>query len=107
ALQTGPVLVENGSAVELSLARDKQARRIVAAITGSNELVFVAIYSPGSSFDGPYLEDLPLIVNHISEELNLNIADAINLDGGTASAFYSENTHISELSPIGSFFCVK
>ncbi|RJR28982.1 hypothetical protein C4564_04115, partial [Candidatus Microgenomates bacterium] len=33
ALQTGPVLVENGSAVELSLARDKQARRIVAAIT--------------------------------------------------------------------------
>ncbi|OGM75452.1 hypothetical protein A2382_04115 [Candidatus Woesebacteria bacterium RIFOXYB1_FULL_38_16] len=107
ALQTGPILIENTSLQTIKLNNDKKARRMILAITGSNELYFMAIYTRESVFNGPFLTDIPLIIEKLNSELNLSIADAINLDGGSASAFISDSIKLTELSPIGSYFCEK
>jgi uncharacterized protein YigE (DUF2233 family) len=107
AVQTGPILVENDSVLSVSSGADKKARRMVASVTGKNELIFMAVYSADSTFTGPLLADLPEIVNAFEEKTDINIADAINLDGGAASAFFAEDFSLSEFSPVGSFFCVK
>lgn len=105
ALQSGPMLIENADRLSLSIKNDKPSRRIVAAVTGENKAIFIAIYAKESAFSGPMLVDLPRIVDLISKDIDLGIADAINLDGGSASAFYSGNTSLSEISPVGGFFC--
>lgn len=107
ALQTGPVLIENGAKTELKLIRDASKRRTVAAITGSNELIFINFHSPGSVYSGPFLAQLADEVFRLSEDENLNIADAINLDGGSASAFVTSGANLVEASPVGSFFCAR
>jgi len=107
ALQTGPIVFENGNPTEIELSRDKMARRVIAATTGENKLVFIVIYNPESVFDGPLLAELPQVVSEISEKNKLNIADAINLDGGSASTFISNSVTLTEISPVGSFFCLK
>lgn len=107
AVQTGPMLQSNNFEHELSMTRDKKARRMVAAVTGDNELIFISVYDPETTFFGPLLADLPEIISMFEESENINIADAINLDGGAASAFYSDGIALSEASPVGSFFCVE
>ncbi len=111
AVQSGPVLEQNGQFLKLSLLRDKPARRVVAAVTGGNKLIFMVIYNSGSTYGGPYLADLPEILRKLDELENPpaggGFADAINLDGGSASAFIFEDFQLVELSPIGSYFCVK
>lgn len=107
AIQTGPILQANDFEHTLKLSRDKEARRMVAAVTGGNEIIFMSIHGENSSFSGPMLVDMPKIITLFEQEAGLNIADAINLDGGAASAFYADEINISEASPIGSFFCVR
>lgn len=113
AVQTGPVIIENNETLELSLVNDKYARRMVMGVTGANSLIFISVYEDGTSFSGPLLKDLPQIISKFDIDNDLNIADATNLDGGAASAFFvksdnpSEEVSISEVSPIGSFFCAK
>jgi len=106
ALQTGPLLVSNGQYKKLSLRSDKYARRSVAMVTGSNDLIFMMLYSGESHFSGPLLSEVTYLIQIFSQKININIADAINLDGGKASAFITKETVVTELSPIGSFFCV-
>ena len=107
ALQTGPILMFDGNVLPLSINNDSTARRMVAARSMDNRMVFVAIFNENSVYDGPLLTDVPAIIQAVSEKENLHIADAINLDGGSASAFYSGNTRLSELTPVGSIFCVQ
>lgn len=107
ALQTGPRIFINGEKRKLSLVRDEYARRMLALNTSRNELYLMAIYSKENAFDGPQLVDLPEVVELVGKELQIRITDAINLDGGSASAFISPDVSLAELSPIGSFFCVK
>lgn len=107
AVQTGPIIKENGKSLSLSLVRDKAARRMVAAVTGNNTLIFMSVYDKSSNLNGPYLSSLPDIISKFEKETGVSIADAINLDGGSASALYTDNFGLSEVSPIGSFFCVK
>jgi exopolysaccharide biosynthesis protein len=107
SIQSGPVLIENSYTKELSIKNDNNARRVVAGVTGSNELIFIVIYNNLSAFDGPQLSDLPNIIELISLENDLNIADAINLDGGSASSFYKDDIILRELTNVGSFFCIK
>lgn len=95
-LQSGPMLNS-----ELRIKNDELRRRIIAATTSDGQLIFLAITLKNSSFEGPYLKDLPDIL----KLLNLNIAEAINLDGGTASAFLSLDIQLTEANPVGSFFC--
>lgn len=107
AIQTGPRLFINGQKRRLSLVRDEYARRMVALNTSRNELYFLSIYLAENKFDGPELVNLPEVVDLFAQQLQIRITDAINLDGGSASAFVSSDITLSELTPIGSFFCVK
>jgi uncharacterized protein YigE (DUF2233 family) len=107
AVQTGPIVFENGLKVPLSIMRDRPDRRMLAAVTGVNELIFITFYSPESSFSGPRLAELPDAISKLNEAEELNIADAVNLDGGSASAFITAEISLTEASPVGSFFCVK
>lgn len=106
-LQTGPLLMVNGQPVVLAITNDEPARRMVAAVDRDNYIVFMALYEPTSVFDGPLLEDLPTLVAAVDKEESLNVIDAVNLDGGSASAFYGPERTLRELTPVGSFFCVK
>ncbi|MFI5241143.1 MAG: phosphodiester glycosidase family protein [Microgenomates group bacterium] len=104
-LQNGPLLIENDSLRKLTLVSDEPARRIVAATTGANELYFLAFYNPDSAFLGPKLGDLPKALSIFEAETNIDLADALNLDGGNASVFLSKDTSLSSSTPVGSYFC--
>lgn len=106
AVQSGPMLIENSFIQKLSIRNDKPARRVVAATTGDNEIVFMIIYDEISKLVGPDLKDLPNILDVWQTESGISLADAINLDGGSASAFISEEIKLTESSPIGSYFCL-
>lgn len=107
AVQTGPLLIENAQILKLSLQRDKNARRNIAAVLGTNEVVFLSVFNLNNKYEGPLLADLPDILELWMEQTNINLADALNLDGGSASAFLTPTTRLSEISPIGSYFCVR
>lgn len=106
AIQSGPLLIENSFEQVLSIKNDKSARRIIAATTGANELYFLAIYNKSSVFMGPKLKNLPTILKFLEQKIGIAFADAINLDGGTASVFITDDIKLSELTPVGSFFFV-
>ena len=107
AVQTGPMLLVDSTVLPLAINNDTHARRMVAAKIMDNRLVFLTIYTGESAFEGPLLDDLPGVIQAVRIKENLNITDAVNLDGGSASAFYNEDTRLSELTPVGSIFCVK
>lgn len=106
ALQSGPVVFENGAKVYLksSIAFE---RRVLVGVTGDNTPVFLVFWSEKNFFGGPALEELPYLIEKINKDFNLNIADALNLDGGTASVFYGDAINLSEASKINSFFCIR
>lgn len=101
AIQTGPILIKG-----MKTINDKPARRSVAIRTG-DKAIFATIYSRDSRLDGPTLEELPAVVDDIANKEQWKISTAINLDGGSASAFYAHDIYIPELTMIGSFFCKK
>lgn len=107
AVQTGPVLWEDGRPTALRLQRDQAARRLVAAVTKDKQLTIAVVTAADSLFGGPLLKDMPAIVGKLEAVTGQEFASAINLDGGTASAFLSETVKLKELKPIGSFFCIK
>lgn len=107
ALQTGPLLFWGGKPVPLAIRNDERARRMVVAKSADNHIMFFAVYNGDSVYDGPLLGDLPGIIFDIRTKENLEITEAVNLDGGSASAFYNADTRLSELTPVGSLFCVK
>lgn len=105
-LQTGPMLMMNGEKNKLSLVRDKQARRMVAAVTRSGDLVFISFYRDTSPLDGPLLAELPQLVYDFEQEHKFDITAAVNLDGGAASGFVNNNTTLDEWQSVGSWWCV-
>lgn len=107
SLQSGPLLILDGSLVNLSIKNDKYARRSVALITGKNELVFMTVFNSKDLTAGPNLANLPLVIDLINNQEKFFIKSAINLDGGTASAIYVDNFVLSENSHVGSLFCLK
>lgn len=107
ALQAGPMLIENSFTQNLNLIRDEEARRVVVGVTGENKTVFVVFYNPESAFMGPKLDDMPQALQLFGEKTEIILADAMNLDGGSASAFYTSEVKLSEASFVSSFFCVK
>jgi len=106
-LQTGPLLILKNQPLVLNLVHDELDRRLVAALNEKNELFFLVVTKTDSLAFGPLLEDLPLIVDQIGSELNETFQAAVNLDGGTASAFLTQTKNIKEYTWIGSFFCLK
>ncbi len=104
-LQSGPLLVQDGKALALVMAADKPARRSVLAKTrpGTGELIM--IFGDRSALDGPVLAELPMIIEAIGRQEGWQITEAINLDGGTAAAFYSPEVKIPEVVAVGSWIC--
>lgn len=107
AVQSGPILFKDGAPQDLDLESDKEARRVVAAITGEGKVVFLTIYNTESAYLGPLLKDLPKVLVDVEEKTGLDFVAAINLDGGTASAFLTEEVQLAEIAPVGSYFCIK
>ena len=100
-LQSGPMLVFDSKPLKLTIKDDQPRRRVVAALTGDNQLIFMVILSPDSNYAGPLLAETPKLVLGINQA----ITAAINLDGGSASAFISQDIALKEYSPIGGYFC--
>ena len=105
-LQSGPLLVQNSLSLPLKIKNDEPRRRVIAAQTQDNQLLFMIITASDSLFSGPLLADTPGVVLAVANKLKKPIIHALNLDGGSASAFYTEKIHLKEFSPIGSFFCL-
>ncbi len=104
-LQTGPVLLQDGNAMKLTIRDDEFARRVVVATDTKGNVVFLVVYNPDNPYEGPTLADLPGLVAEVNKQLE--ITDAINLDGGSASAFIRSDLSLEELTSVGSFFCIK
>jgi uncharacterized protein YigE (DUF2233 family) len=107
AIQSGPLLMQNGKALALNIKNDEPSRRIVAGITDDNKLIFLAFYRDDSDYQGPLLGSLPEIISLFKKHTGINITDAINLDGGSASVFITNYVLLRELTRIGSYFCVR
>jgi uncharacterized protein YigE (DUF2233 family) len=106
-LQSGPLLISNGNPLKLALVRDKPARRVVMFATDHGEAGFMVFYQPGFELSGPRLADLPELLHTTAETENLDIASAINLDGGSASAFISDEVNLKETDHVGEWWCVE
>ena len=107
SIQSGPILITDGQVQTFEKRNDEEARRVAIGITQKDELILMVIYKKDSVFMGPTLEELPELIQSFSKKAEINVISALNLDGGSAGAFISEATVLSELSPVGSYFCVK
>lgn len=97
-LQSGPLLILDSKPLSLKIKQDEPRRRVIAAMTDKNQLLFITLTSA-------FLTDTPVLVQTISQDINQPIIAAINLDGGSASAFHTPKISFQEYSYIGSFFC--
>jgi uncharacterized protein YigE (DUF2233 family) len=107
AVQSGPILVEDGKAKSLKIKNDKTARRVTVSLSNAHEIIFAVFYDPQNNLQGPYLSDLPKYVQDFSAGSGLKIESSLNLDGGSASAFYDGKFFLPEFNPIGSYFCIR
>lgn len=105
ALQTGPILIRDEKVVKLAIRDDEFARRVGVGITNNGSVVFFVIYDPKNTWSGPKLADTPRVLSGFIERFQLT--DAVNLDGGSASAFIRTDLSLQELTSVGSFFCKK
>jgi len=106
ALQSGPLLMQNGQPLSLKINNDEPNRHIAAGITDDQKLIFLAFYYDQSEFQGPMLGQLPEIINLFKKQTGVEITDAINLDGGSASVFITNYVLLRELKYVGSYFCI-
>lgn len=106
-LQSGPLLIQNNEPLPLAIKNDEPKRRIVAGITSENKLIFLAFYRDSAEYEGPMLEKLPEIIDLFKKQTDIQIVDAINLDGGSHSMFISNYDLLRESAIAGSYFCIK
>lgn len=107
AIQSGPTLLINSAILPFEDRNSEEARRVVLGITDSQKIVFMVFYKGESVFMGPTLSILANLVLAAGTQMGIKIEDALNLDGGSASSIITENLYLSELTPVGSYFCVK
>lgn len=107
AIQSGPLLFDRNLPLSLKVDNDDKSRRIVVAKTRKGEIVFLVIYYKPSTLVGPKLKDLSILLDELYKNTNLKIESALNLDGGSHSSFISDSVSLTEISRIGSFFCIK
>jgi len=84
ALQAGPWLVEKGNYVA-GLNETKLARRTVIATDGVGTWILM-VFSPTS------LANTARVLSHPNQLLGFPIFNALNLDGGSSSAFWAAGT---------------
>lgn len=102
-MQTGPLFLNNK---KLATAVDEQARRSVLIEDLNGDIYALSIIIENEQFNGPMLSDLPPIL--FSIETPFKVVKGLNLDGGSASAYFSEDGFkLTELSTVGSIICAK
>ncbi|MBI5613482.1 phosphodiester glycosidase family protein [Candidatus Gottesmanbacteria bacterium] len=106
-LQSGPLLMLNGKPLLLKIKNDEFARRSIAAISKNGDILFFSLFLPDSEISGPLLQNLPDVLMEINKNQKLNISDALNLDGGSASFFKGKELYLEELTTVGGVFCVR
>lgn len=104
-LQSGPLLILDSKPLLLKINNDQPRRRVIAALNDQNQLIFLILIGSDSIYSGPLLADTPKLVADLGKVIDQNLVAAINLDGGSASAFYTDTVRLNEYSYIGSFFC--
>ncbi len=106
ALQAGPILYKSGEPRTIRIRSDEPARRVVAVTQSNGTLLFLALVDLENSYLGPLLGSVPALLGQFSDATGIEIRDALNMDGGSASAFVTTGVSLQELAPVGSFFCV-
>ncbi len=107
AVQSGPLLIYEGVVQKLKLTNDEPARRVLVASNKlGSEIYFLIFFNTKSTLLGPTLEELPAMLVKFADENNLELYYALNLDGGAHSTFITKDVKVSELSPIGGYFCI-
>lgn len=107
AAQSGPILVRYRAYQRLGIENDENKRRMVLAINDHEQVLFITIYDPVSGYLGPKLADVPEILKSFANKKDIAIVDAMNLDGGSASAFYTIGVALGEITHIGSYLCAR
>ncbi|OGM75202.1 hypothetical protein A3H19_06190 [Candidatus Woesebacteria bacterium RIFCSPLOWO2_12_FULL_39_9] len=107
ALQSGPILYKDGKPQILNLKNDENARRLVVTVNRFDQVTFIAFYNQNNPVDGPRLADLPKLLDELRKDTNLDFDWALNLDGGSHSAFITETVNLKEISSIGGYFCIR
>lgn len=105
--QSGPLIKNNGALQKLSIVNDKPARRMFLAIDENGQVMFFSVFDEKNTLNGPYLEHLPEIVKQIEQKIKINLINVLNLDGGTASTFWSKDASLEETALVGSILCEK
>lgn len=107
ALQAGPLVYLNGELQALTSANNEPARRILLGTTDSQEVYFFAMYDSQALYSGPKISEIPDYLAEFEKENDIEIVNLINLDGGSASALLAPGISLTELKPIGGYFCVN
>lgn len=107
ALQSGPLLIMDKKTLSLNITNDEASRRLVLEKTTGDNLIFIVIFKKDNYSSGPFLKDLPDVLSLVNSDIKKDIQSAINLDGGSHSAFITNDASINEISTIGSYFCIR
>lgn len=107
SIQSGPVVWIDGKPRVLRLIQDEFARRMIVATQENGTVLFIALFLEDQTHSGPLLKRVPDILEKIAQKELISITAAVNLDGGSASAFLTPVISLSEFRPIGGYFCIK
>lgn len=103
-IQSGPIF-EVGYTGKGKFVDEEERRRVLVVKDKSGKFYFVVMFEKDSIYGGPKLSQMAEILR---ESKIAEFDRAINLDGGSASAFYGENgAKLWEIASVGSFLCGK
>jgi hypothetical protein len=104
--QSGP-FYSLASSAKMHFADTKNARRHLIAQDKNSVSYLFSVFGAESAFNGPTLDEIYDFFTHPSIQNIAPFTAILNLDGGSASAFYDQNQSIKveELKPVGSFLC--
>lgn len=107
ALQTGPLFTLPRN-IPMSMVDDEFSRRSLIAEDEEGRFYAISMYDRDNLFSGPKLADVPVLLSIKKVRDEVRLTKALNLDGGSASFFYSkeDSIHLSELITVGSILCI-
>lgn len=107
--QTGPMIIPSNT--PLKLTNDERTRRSLLGHDSENNLYLISVTTKDNLVDGPYLADIPVIFYELKNKNILPLEEIVNLDGGSASFFHSEDekNHLTlpSWTAVGSLICVR
>ncbi len=103
-LQSGPLIFLKNELQPNFLDRDFSRRHLIARDTNGDFYLF-SIFEKNNKLNGPRLADLREIFSSPDFKTIADFDLILNLDGGSASAFYDRGVQVEEFKPIGSFLC--